>query len=382
MNILFAADVPPDPNSGAAGTEIETIRALRALGHEVDEIWADALPQRIRHANLHYLLELPRGYRDAIRAQWAQGRRYDVVHVNQCHAYLAAIDHRRRERPGVFVHRSHGLEEHMRQRLAPWRRRFDCPEWRFPRNILGWTMQWLLARHTALVERHADGTIVYSENDREHLVRARGIAADRVAATGNGVAKAFLTRPPAAWTPARLRRILYTGEFAFWKAPFLVAQAVDAILAAHPDCTFTWVCKAVHHDRARALLSAEALARTTLRGWMPQEQLLDVFDEHGIFLFPSLFEGFGKVFLEALARGLCVVGSRTGGMPEVIRPGVNGVLVEIGSAVDVAAAVERLLADPDTAASMSKAARETAVQHTWQRVAERTVAFYQHLLEL
>ena len=41
MKILVGADVPPDPNSGAAGTVYQTNAALRELGHDVDEIWAN-----------------------------------------------------------------------------------------------------------------------------------------------------------------------------------------------------------------------------------------------------------------------------------------------------------------------------------------------------
>ncbi len=48
MKILFAANVSPDPNSGAAGTEFQTIAGLRRLRHEVDEIWAEELGRRIK----------------------------------------------------------------------------------------------------------------------------------------------------------------------------------------------------------------------------------------------------------------------------------------------------------------------------------------------
>jgi len=53
MRILFMADVPRDPSSGAAGTEVRTIEALRQLGHTVDEVWAPDLGRRIAHGNLH-----------------------------------------------------------------------------------------------------------------------------------------------------------------------------------------------------------------------------------------------------------------------------------------------------------------------------------------
>ena len=63
----MGADVLPDPNAGASGTVYQMNAALRRQGHVVDEIWQTDLGRRIRHGNLHYLLELPRTYRRAVR---------------------------------------------------------------------------------------------------------------------------------------------------------------------------------------------------------------------------------------------------------------------------------------------------------------------------
>ena len=64
--------------------------------------------------------------------------------------------------------------------------------------------------------------------------------------------------------------------------------------------------------------------------WCDQSDLLRVYDEHGIFLFPSFFEGFGKAFLEAMSRGLVVVASNNGGMKDVIKDGESGFLAKTG----------------------------------------------------
>jgi len=89
MKILFMADIVADPNSGAAGTEIKTINALRQLGCEVDEIWSNDLSHKIKHGNLHYLLELPISYKNLMLSK-LNLLHYDVIHVNQPHGFLAA----------------------------------------------------------------------------------------------------------------------------------------------------------------------------------------------------------------------------------------------------------------------------------------------------
>ena len=117
LQILIGADVPPDPDSGAAGTVWHTSHALRGLGHHVDAFWAGDMPRRIRHGNLHYLLELPRRYETAVRTRSAR-RTHDVIQLSQPHAWRAARDHRRAKRPGIFVNRSHGVENMAHEVIA------------------------------------------------------------------------------------------------------------------------------------------------------------------------------------------------------------------------------------------------------------------------
>src|SRR5204862_2573694 len=117
------ADTPADPNRGAAGTEVQTMRALRGIGHDVDASWSDGLGRRIGHGNMHLLIELPRTYeRAALEALNRQP--YDVVHVNQPHGFRAARAVHRASPRSVFIHRSHGFELNVEDTLRPWRERF------------------------------------------------------------------------------------------------------------------------------------------------------------------------------------------------------------------------------------------------------------------
>jgi glycosyltransferase involved in cell wall biosynthesis len=379
MRILFAADTPPDPNSGAAGTEFQTIEALRKLGHEVDCVWGDQLPHRIRHGNLHYLLELPRAYRAAIRHR--AGRGYDVYHVNQPHCWLAAKDHQRTRRPGVFVQRSHGWELRSNEIIDQWRRRWKEPEKRFPGSLLTAALRKLLDRNCHRAVCYCEGTIVSSSLCKEYLEARHRAAPERVACIPQAPPLSFAQAPARPASPERAMRVLYVAQFAYFKAPRVVAEAIALLAGRFPRYEFTWVCDAGHHDAVRALLGAAA-PRCRLLTWMGQEALREIYDQHGVFLFPSLFEGFGKAFLEAMARGLCVAATKEGGMIDVIRHGDNGLLVPTGDAAALADAAASVMSDPARFARMSQAARETAVQYTWERVARETVAFYERLLAL
>lgn len=381
MKILLAADVMPDPDSGAAGTEHQTIQALRRLGHEVDALWAPDLGRRIQHGNLHYIFELPRAYRAAIRRRLAQGP-YDVFHVNQSHGYLAARDHLRHRRPGVFVYRSHGLDDRFNDHVKQWARRMGLPVRPPGKRWVGAMIDRAIRRHESLAARDAAGVIVSSSGDRDYLLRARGCLSERVACIPQAAPDAFLTRAPSPWVSERLNHVLYVSGFAFWKGPHAVAGAANRLLAASRDLHLTWVCHEKDHGRVMELLDGDVRAQVRLLPWLSQDRLMQVYDEHGIFLYPSLFDGFGKVFLEAMSRGLCVVTTATGGMEDVIRAPHNGMFVDMNDPGGLAEAVRFLRGHPARAGAMSVAARATALEYTWDRVGRETAAFYERLSAL
>jgi UDP-glucose:(heptosyl)LPS alpha-1,3-glucosyltransferase len=100
-----------------------------------------------------------------------------------------------------------------------------------------------------------------------------------------------------------------------------------------------------------------------------------------IFVLPSLYEPFGLVALEAMATGLPVMTSRQAGVAELIRSGINGLLLEDPRDVaDIAANLEMLLADARLRKRLGEEARRTALQYTWAHVAERTVDVYERVL--
>jgi glycogen(starch) synthase len=100
-----------------------------------------------------------------------------------------------------------------------------------------------------------------------------------------------------------------------------------------------------------------------------------------VMVLPSLYEGFGIAFLEAMAVGLPVVGTPTGGMADLIEPGVNGLLVPHHEPEALAGAISALLSDPERRRALGRQARLTAQTYTWKRAAEATASVYRACVE-
>ncbi len=379
LRILIAADVPPDPNAGASGTVYQMNAALRRMGHDVEEVWGPELGRRIRHGNLHYLLELPLTYRHALRKRLKRGA-FDVVEFNQPHAYLAATEFRRHARAGIFVNRSHGHEVRSEEALSPWRTELGVSTPRGARGLVSRWIRTLLDRQWKRIAQSADAFHVSCREDAQFIHDRYGVSWDRIGVVTQGIPDQFAETPAVPMTVARLKKMLYVGQLAFFKAPMMLARAVSAILEKHRDMTMTWVCSQTHHAAAAELLSPSVRQQVTFLDWTSQESLQAILDEHGLFLFPSFFEGFGKAPLEAMSRGLCVVASDTGGMRDFIQDGVSGQLVPIGQPERMVDAVESLIDNPALAEAMSREARATAVLHRWDRCAADLTDCYRRWL--
>ena len=114
---------------------------------------------------------------------------------------------------------------------------------------------------------------------------------------------------------------------------------------------------------------------------LPKREVIQLLTHATVFAIPSIYEPLGIVNLEAMACGTAVVGSRTGGIPEVVADGETGLLVPPGEPEPLGEALNALIRDPDRAAAMGQAGRKRAVaEFGWAAIAAQTVALYAELV--
>ena len=117
-------------------------------------------------------------------------------------------------------------------------------------------------------------------------------------------------------------------------------------------------------------------------GRLTRSQVLAQMAGADVFALASGYEGLPHVVLEALAMGCPVVAAASGGTPEVVEQGVNGLLVDYADPPGLARALDRVLGEPDLAARLRAAAPLRAAEFPWQRTVRETTRLMEEILTL
>jgi glycosyltransferase involved in cell wall biosynthesis len=122
-------------------------------------------------------------------------------------------------------------------------------------------------------------------------------------------------------------------------------------------------------------LNVESAVRFT--GPLPNREALAEVAASGMFVLPSLGEGLGIVLIEAQALGVPAVGTRVGGIPDVIEDGVSGLLVPQKDPEAIAQAVIHLCKNPELARRLADGATSRLSRFDWDRIVERYAEIYE-----
>lgn len=130
-------------------------------------------------------------------------------------------------------------------------------------------------------------------------------------------------------------------------------------------------------DEAEIRRAAAGLPRVHFTGFV--DNVADYLAAMDVFVFPSHHEGLGSVLLQAMAAGLPIVASDTGGIPELISNEQNGLLVPVRDAPALAAAIERLAGDEPLRRRLADAARAGLDRYRVDAIADRYELLYHEL---
>ncbi|MFP5336046.1 MAG: glycogen synthase [Actinomycetes bacterium] len=389
---LLTREYPPDVYGGA-GVHVAELAAVlrrhldlrvRCFGAPRDEegVTAYGDPPRLSSANaalrtLGVDLEMAADVGGA-----------DLVHSHTWYANLAG------HLGGLLHGVPHVLTAHSLEPLRPWK----AEQLGGGYAVSSW------AERTAYLG--AAGVVAVSAGMRADILRAYpDVDPERVHVVHNGIDTSLWQRDEGTGHLARLGidpgrpSVVFVGRITRQKGlPHLLRAArrlprdVQLVLCAGAPDTADIMAEVTGLVRE---LQAERDGVVWIEEMLPRDQLCQVLSNATVFVCPSVYEPLGIVNLEAMACGAAVVGTATGGIPEVVADGETGWLVPIqqvddgtGTPVDparyetdLADTLTAAVSDPDVARRRGAAGRRRAEQEfSWTQVAERTLDVYSTVL--
>lgn len=391
LRVLLIIHHRLDPDLGAPGATLLLGAALQALGCQVECVGFDeVLPKISEH-----------GVGSAVRFPWRVARylaqnahRFDVIDGSTGDTWVwAARGRPGGRRPHVLITRSHGIEHLMDRQLRAAAREIGPKlSWKYP-IYHGGLRLWEVKRSLTA----ADHCVLLNGGDRDFVRDVLGVPGERLSVIPVGIAdyffgiEPFATVPPGSEAAPAPLRLVFVGSWIARKGTATLAAALARLLEAResggagssgrPPFRLTLLGTGVGSNAVLAELPPSVRAQVdTITPRFKNTDLPGLLAGHDVLLFPSLFEGFSRALIEAMACGLTPIATPVGGAPSVIVPGQNGFLVPVSDPAALAGAIQRLNDDRTVLAAMRRAAWQSAQQYRWETVARQTLSLYESVL--
>jgi glycosyltransferase involved in cell wall biosynthesis len=259
---------------------------------------------------------------------------------------------------------------------------YVCPE--AHNRLDNWRYRLMLPRALA----RADMVLTDSDHSRRDIARHLAVSEAQIQVIPCGVDPRFAPVPDGDARRAVLARygitrpyLLYVGGINARKNIAQLFEAFSRLLTRHTDLMLViggkrqWQTDAIDATFHRLNLSDHV----HFTGYVVDVDLPALYSAAELFVFPSLYEGFGLPPLEAMACGVPAVTSNASSLPEVV--GDAALTVDPYGVDDLVVALERALTDEALRADLRQRGLERAARFTWPRTATETLAVYERVLQ-
>lgn len=242
---------------------------------------------------------------------------------------------------------------------------------------------------TRMSARQAKAIIADSESTRQDIIRLLRVSEEKVFTVLLGVDPSFRPIKDSA-LKKRIEEhyhlpdkfILYLGMVEPRKNLPMLIRAYNELVERGAEehlvvaGRFGWM----YEDIFRLVELFGLKDRVHFTGYVSQNDLPVVYNLARVFVYPTLYEGFGLPPLEAMACGVPVITTNVSSLPEIV--GDAGILIPANDRVALVNALENVLNNREISAELAAKGPQRAAQFTWERTARQTLKVYQHVLDL
>jgi glycosyltransferase involved in cell wall biosynthesis len=239
---------------------------------------------------------------------------------------------------------------------------------------------------TQLSVRRAQRVIAVSESTKRDLVRCYGIPPGKVDVVYNGKDATFQQLPASEVSGFRAEQglpeqfILFVGTLEPRKNVARLIEAYARLPGTRPPLMLIGGRGWLYDDIFARVEALNLSNEVRFVGYVPAKDLPQWYNAASLFVYPSLYEGFGLPPLEAMACGAPVVTSTASSLPEVV--GDAGLLVDPTNTEELAEAMGQVLADAGLREKLRGAGLARAHKFSWRTTAQRTVSTYRQALAI
>jgi glycosyltransferase involved in cell wall biosynthesis len=246
--------------------------------------------------------------------------------------------------------------------------------------------RWFLTLMMPRFLKAADAVIAVSEHTKKDAIHMYGVHENKIKVIHEGVNAGFRRRPADAVAAVRHRYslpdrfILSVGTIEPRKNFTSLVEAYHALKNLGTDCRLVIVGKRgwLYEGFFRRLRELGLEDEVIFPGFVPDDDLPPLYSAADLFVFPSLYEGFGLPVLEAMACGTPVVTSNASSLPEVV--GDAALLVDPNDVQALIRAMSAVLDDKDLRGELRAKGPRQAAKFSWENAAHETLAVYTSLL--
>jgi glycosyltransferase involved in cell wall biosynthesis len=261
-------------------------------------------------------------------------------------------------------------------------------------DVIPWSFPGYSSRMDTLLYRHwlprvlpkVDTVITVSKASKTDIMQYMRLPAPKIEVIFGAANPTYRpsekTRIEAVRTRYQLPEhyILYVGSVEERKNLRRVLQAFEFVQRRGVPHTLviTGVAKWKYADILKAANASELQKNIMFTGYVDEDDLPALYSGADLFVFPSLYEGFGLPVLEAMACGTAVITSNSSSLPEIA--GSAALLVDPHSVEAIADAMYHSITEPSLRERLQQEGLQRAAAFTWQRAAKETVQVYERVL--
>ena len=367
MKIAALTNTALDPTLGSGKTVIAWTEGLRRLGHEVDVFapdsyyrpWAGEAAKRLKMRLDPLKLET------RLRTSG-----YDLIEFYGAEFGLLVRRLARQpldQRPLLIAH-TNGLELQGEAAFARNSRSNSGYMRRIAANALRPWIRWVDVQAFA----KADAFAAICQADMDYLVARNIQPRDRCAVVEPGIDDPFLL---ASWETPKKHRFVCLGSWTERKDPETLMAVAARVMEQDSEVEFHVLGAWGARQTILEHLPHKVHSRTVIHPRLRQEEMVEILSQSKVFVFPSLYEGFGMATTEAMACGCAVVVTPTG-FGAGIRHGIDGLVCPFGDREALAAATLRLLQDAPFRDSLARAGHQRVAGFRWGSQSSKLESIY------